>query len=210
MSIRFANLIAGDGKGLFLPALAQTGRVAEGVPGNRRRLMGALSLAFVASFLVGVWLTLNLGYQHGAVEFNVGEVLNNARNNFKNAATAVKLSKQGPFFERNPAELSFFGIGGLLMAGLLYMRHRFVWWPFHPVGLALSGSPLVRASSFTIFLAWLIKLLMLKVGGPLVYRKSRPLFIGLLVGYVLAVVLSAAIDVIWFPDKGHVVHFRAA
>jgi len=74
------------------------------------------------------------------------------------------------------------------------------------VGLAISGSYLARRTSFTIFVAWVIKLVMLKVGGPAVYRKSRPLFIGLLVGYVLGVAFSAWVDVMWFPERGHVVH----
>ena len=47
---------------------------------------------------------------------------------------------------------------------------------------------------------------MLKVGGPSIYRKSRPLFVGLLVGYVLGVALSSGIDMIWFPERGHYVH----
>ena len=47
---------------------------------------------------------------------------------------------------------------------------------------------------------------MLKVGGPTIFRKSRPLFVGLLVGYVLGVALSSGIDMIWFPERGHYVH----
>ena len=58
----------------------------------------------------------------------------------------------------------------------------------------------------TILLAWLVKLVMLKVGGPSFFRKSRPLFIGLLTGYVLGVALSAFIDILWFPERGHSVH----
>ncbi len=74
------------------------------------------------------------------------------------------------------------------------------------LGLAISGSYLARRTAFTIFVAWLIKLVMLKVGGPGFYRKSRPLFVGLLVGYVLGVAFSAGIDMIWFPERGHYVH----
>ncbi len=205
---RFAGNITNHGKGLFLPAMAQAGRVAEGVPGDRRKLMGAMFVAFLVSFIFSVWLTISMGYAEGAFNFNVQEIPKHAQNYFKNAANTIKFSNRPPFYEKNPAEFSFFGLGGLAMAGLLYLRHRFAWWPVHPVGLALSGTALVRQSSFTVFVAWLIKLLMLKVGGPSVYRKSRPLFIGLLVGYVLAIVLSTVLDVTWFPDKGHVLHFN--
>ena len=100
----------------------------------------------------------------------------------------------------------FFGLGGLATLLLIFLRHRFVWWPLHPVGLAISGSYLARRTSMTILLAWIVKLVMLKMGGPSVYRKSRPLFIGLLAGYILGVALSAFIDVFWFPERGHSVH----
>ena len=93
-----------------------------------------------------------------------------------------------------------------MMGLLIFLRHRFTWWPLHPVGLAISGSYLARRTSFTVFVAWLIKLVMLRVGGPAFYRKSRPLFVGLLVGYVVGVALSSAIDVVWFPERGHYVH----
>lgn len=210
VAFRFANLITGNAKGLFLPATAQVGKLSEGIADDRRKLMGAIYIAFVVSFVTSIFLTLKLGYDEGAFNFNVSEIPRSARNYFKNAANAVKQSDQPPFYVDNPENLVFFGIGGLAMVGLIFMRHRFVWWPLHPVGLALSGVPLIRASSFTLFIAWLIKLVMLKVGGPSVYHKSRPFFIGLLVGYVLGVALSLMLDVIWFPEKGHAVHFRAA
>lgn len=210
VAFRFANLITGNAKGLFLPAAAQVGKLSEGISDDRRKLMAAIYIAFVTSFVTSIFLTLKLGYDEGAFNFNVSEIPRSARNYFKNAANAVKQSDQPPFYVDNPENLVFFGIGGLAMVGLIFMRHRFVWWPLHPVGLALSGVPLIRASSFTLFIAWLIKLVMLKVGGPSVYHKSRPFFIGLLVGYVLGVALSLMLDVIWFPEKGHAVHFRAA
>ncbi len=38
------------------------------------------------------------------------------------------------------------------------------------------------------------------------YRQWQPFFIGLLVGYALAVTLSFVVDMVWFPGQGHVVH----
>ena len=209
VAFRFANLITGNAKGLFLPAVSQVGKLSEGITHNKRKLIIALYVAFAASFITSIFLTLKLGYDEGAFNFNVQEIPRSARNYFKNAANGVK-GNQPPFYVQNPENFAFFGIGGLAMIGLLFMRHRFVWWPLHPVGLALSGMPLIRASSFTLFIAWLIKLVMLKVGGPAIYHKSRPFFIGLMVGYVLGVALSMMIDIIFFPEKGHAVHFQAA
>ena len=38
------------------------------------------------------------------------------------------------------------------------------------------------------------------------FRKSRPFFLGLLLGYVLGVGGSFLVDVIWFPSHGHMIH----
>ena len=100
----------------------------------------------------------------------------------------------------------FFLAGAGVMAFLNLMRYRFVWWPFHPIGFALSGTALSRLTSFTILVAWLLKLVMLKLVGASFYRKSRPFFFGMLIGYILAVAGGLVMDAIWFPDQGHTVH----
>lgn len=210
VALRYSGHILSHFKGLFLPALSHAGRLAENVRGNRRNLMMAIGLGFIVSLAVCVTLTLYLGYRDGAYNFNSWEIVRAGEGHFKGTATWVKdgLTKEPslPVYVEHPDYTAFFGIGGGVMALLIYLRYRFVWWPLHPVGMAISGSYLARRTSFTIFMAWLIKLVMLKVGGPSVYRKSRPFFIGLLVGYILGVALSAFIDMGWFPDRGHYVH----
>ena len=81
------------------------------------------------------------------------------------------------------------------------------WWPLHPIGFALAGSgTYMRYTVFSVFLAWAIKFVILKVGGAALYRRYRFFFLGILVGYTAGVALSLVIDVIWFPGQGHSVH----
>ncbi len=210
VALRYGGFLTSHFKGLFLPALSHAGRVAEGVRGNRRNLIVAIGLGFIVSLAVCVILTLYLGYRDGAYNFNSWEIVRAGERHFKSTATWVKngivKAPTLPVYIEHPDHMGFFGLGGGIMALLIYLRHRLVWWPLHPVGLAISGSYLARRTSFTVFVAWLIKLVMLKVGGPSVYRKSRPFFIGLLVGYTLGVALSIFIDMGWFPERGHYVH----
>ena len=196
-------------RGLFLPALAHAGRIAEGVRGNRRRLTTAVVLAFFVSLFLSVTLTLNLAYRKGANAFSSWMIGSWASRHLEYAAHSVASTFKNPWppiHIRSPDRLAFMTIGGVAMAGLIYLRHTFFWWPLHPMGFALVGADLVRRTSTTLFLAWLIKLLMLRVGGQAVYQKSFPLFLGLLVGYALGVAFSGLIDAVWFPFQAHPVH----
>jgi len=58
---------------------------------------------------------------------------------------------------------------------------------------------------FTFFVAWLIKVILMRMGGVSLYRKTQPLFLGILVGYILGVVMAYAVDTVWFPDTPHAV-----
>ena len=52
----------------------------------------------------------------------------------------------------------------------------------------------------------MIKLVLLRYGGVQLYRAGKPFFYGLAIGYVMGVTLSVAVDLVWFPVRGHSVH----
>ena len=100
----------------------------------------------------------------------------------------------------------FFGIGAALMGLLTYLRYRFAWWSIHPLGLAISASDNSKSIAIPVFMAWSIKLILIRIGGVSLYRRAKPFFLGLLVGYTLGVVWCFLVDLIWFPGHGHGVH----
>jgi hypothetical protein len=91
-------------------------------------------------------------------------------------------------------------------AGLAFLRGRFYWFPLHPIGLAFQTTPGTSIYWFSLFLVWSIKGTLLRYGGIRAVQTAKPLFFGLGIGYVIAVVLSGVVDVIWFPGEVHVVH----
>ena len=107
----------------------------------------------------------------------------------------------------NATQLGLFGIGVISMSTLTFLKYRFAWWPFHPIGFALSGtSTYVRYGVFSVFLAWAIKFFLLRMGGATMYRRYQPFFLGVLTGYTAGITLSLFVDIIWFPGGGHSIH----
>ena len=64
----------------------------------------------------------------------------------------------------------------------------------------------LRNQVFSIFLVWLTKMILLKIGGIALYRRTMPLFMGMLLGYVIGIGLIFLVDVVFFLGEGHLVH----
>ena len=71
------------------------------------------------------------------------------------------------------------------MLALTWVRQRFLWWPLHPIGFPIMTSWVVDWMWFSVFLAWLVKVTVLKYGGAPLFARSREFFLGLIVGRVL-------------------------
>jgi hypothetical protein len=65
---------------------------------------------------------------------------------------------------------------------LMVMRGKFIWWPFHPVGFAVSSSWAMGYMWFPLLLAWVVKYLILRASGLTGYRRALPFFLGLILG----------------------------
>lgn len=73
-------------------------------------------------------------------------------------------------------------IGMASALGLAVLRMNLAWWPFHPVGYALSASLTSGRIWFCVFIAWAIKAGVLKYGGARAYPATQRFFMGLLLG----------------------------
>jgi len=59
-------------------------------------------------------------------------------------------------------------------------------WPIHPIGLIMVHTYYSNEAWVSIFLGWMLKILLLRYGGARAYRALRPLFLGLIIGEVIA------------------------
>jgi hypothetical protein len=96
----------------------------------------------------------------------------------------------------DPVGMAAGAFGGLFTLFLSVMRLQFLWWPFHPLGYAVGFSRrTIDWMWFSIFLGWLIKLLILRFGGMPTYRWAMPLMLGFILGEFTMGVLFGALGV---------------
>jgi len=128
----------------------------------------AVVLGSFASFLLYVVMTYRMPYAHGT---HVGwESFGRLRRWLD-----VPLTTDYP-------GLGFTSAGFVITWLLMFLRTRFLDWPLHPLGYALSGSWSMNLLWFPLFLSWVIKWIALKQGGLKVHRQMIPFFLGLILG----------------------------
>ena len=98
------------------------------------------------------------------------------------------LAKNTPFLQRwaavriDPRFLPLFACGAGLILATGFARLRFSWFPLHPLPLVLLGSWVMSRYFFSFFLGWLIKVIILKIGGGRLFEKTKPFFVGAVAG----------------------------
>ena len=156
---------------------------------RRRRLLGAIGLAMAISLVVSVWFTLHLAYRYGAVNLH--------QQYFSNFAIEPTVFAVRQLDNLDGADWSGWlrlGGGGAAMAALMYARSRFYWWPFHPLGFATSMGWVMNTIWFSVFLAWALKLSVMRFGGIKSYERSKYFFMGLALGQVVSGGIWLVID----------------
>jgi len=142
-----------------------------------RKLLVFLSGAMIVGLVTTIVSYIYLGYRHGLVHGYVWYFVMSPQYHWSWVANTIN--------NPNPSEplaILFMGIGAAWAALLSLASYRWVNWPLHPVGLAVALTNTVSIDWFGMFLAWLIKLLILRYGGIVLYRRMLPLFIGLILG----------------------------
>jgi hypothetical protein len=77
---------------------------------------------------------------------------------------------------------------------LMMAKQRFVWWPVHPMSLPISAMWMTDVIMLSVFISWLLKLVILKYGGPSLYNRLKPLFIGFVAGHFTSMCAWTVID----------------
>ena len=88
---------------------------------------------------------------------------------------------------RNPQPVDWRGMGGVGVGTIVtwflaFMRMRYVWWPFHPVGYAMANTYTMANTWMPFLIAWAAKVVIMRAGGLRLYRRAMPVFFGMIAG----------------------------
>jgi hypothetical protein len=175
-------------------------------------------LAVVLGFAAAVPATIYLQYRHGAIRVGDGWTTSSVPRFAFNASSKVRktLMAQGAL----PAVDARSGIRRLLAARpdpgcllafilmfvlvLLFTmgRHRFSWWPIHPLLFLVLATWQSRILAFSFLIGWTIKKAVTKYGGAEHYQRLKPLMVGLVAGEMLAGILPMIIGAIYYLVQG--------
>jgi hypothetical protein len=155
-----------------------------------RRLPWALLLAVLVGLAGSIWFTMRLAYTYGGINLNEWYYVGAPKWPFDYIESVINAPE--PSYR---PRLLFTLAGGSLMALLLFLRQRLLWWPLHPIGFPVSATyTIVYYDWFAILLAWLCKAVILRYGGVRIYRAMLPFFLGLILGEFCTACLWIAID----------------
>ncbi len=180
MALSFTFVWAADIRTFVMASCANGFKLAEEQLQRRKRaLLWAIVLAILISIGASIVTVLHLSYKYGGINLNAWFFGPTGGAVYPFNFMAGHLNNpQGPNLIGWISTLS----GGSIMILLMLARQHFLWWPLHPLGFAVSTISMTNYISFSVFLAWLIKSIILKYGGPALFNRAKPFFLGLILG----------------------------
>jgi len=173
----FDAMFTRDLRGLVLTGFLDGQKLGDEVGLGRRRLAYVFVIALLFAIPVAIVIQLWLPYQIGAISMYSFSYRGNCIQFFRENAAFLQGETR-----YMPGALVSFIAGGAVTALLAGMRVRYVGWPFHPLGYALSTSWTTMVFWFPMFVAWVIKWSVVHYGGMRLYARIRPLFLGMIFG----------------------------
>jgi hypothetical protein len=176
-----------DLRSFMMPSMMDGFKMSDGVGLRRRSLFGAMALAIVVGLVVSYISAIAWTYHTGGLKMNSWFFQSANRVPFARAADQML-----NFKPTNLNNLAFTAMGAIICAIVTFLRQRYVWWPFHPIGYALGSTFPMTQMWMPILVGWMLKGIILRYSGRKGYVKARPFFLGLILG-------EFGISGLWIP-----------
>jgi len=165
-----------DQNGYIMPFQLEALKISDAYRVRGRHLTIAISVGMILYIGISSWSSLNIYYKYGA-NICEGWRVGSGRWAFDELERWINNPVSS-----SPSALLFIGAGSLFYCLLAFLRLRFLWWPFHPIGYAVANTFTMQYLWSPFFFGWLAKVIVLKFGGIKSYRNFVPFFLGLIMG----------------------------
>jgi hypothetical protein len=175
-------------------------------------------LAVILGFAAALPATIYLQYRHGAIRVGDGWTTSSVPRFAFNASSAVRktLVAQGALpavdlrsgwarlADATPTLGCVLAFATTFVLVILFTmgRHRFSWWPIHPLLFLVLATWQSRILAFSFLIGWAVKKAVTKYGGADHYQKLKPLMIGLVTGEMLAGIVPMIIGAVYYWVQG--------
>ncbi len=159
-------------------------RIGDRLRLGRNVVLVVILLALCVGWALGGWTHLTAYYSYGANVMDGGTTeggwrTRQARMQWERLQT--RYTSPVPInWRQTGARIAGFSVTG----ALILLRSKFLRFPLHPLGLALA-STFGYHTWFPLFVAWMLKTIILRLGGPRLYRRAMAPFLGLAIGHFL-------------------------
>lgn len=145
---------------------------------SARGWLGAMMLAALAGIVATFWVTLHVSYTMGAAARIHGWSSLGFGNEVYNRLSGWLGNPAAPDRQAIAAMV----IGFLIASGLMLVKMHVYGWPFHALGFSISGGWSMQWAWLSLFVAWVLKAMVLRYSGLRGYRAGLPFFFGVILG----------------------------
>lgn len=175
---------------------------------SQRRVTLAVLGGLVFGLLLGGYLYMTAYYKIGALLLDGGSGRGGYRiylatQQYEQLARVIA-SPEPPMLDRIAQTLA----GGAIAVAFALLRQQLLWFPLHPMGFAMASA--YGYHLWGPFLAaWVLKVLILRLGGHTTYRRLVPFFLGIALGrYLFAGIFWGLMGLFGSPvTQSYVLHF---
>ncbi|MGD9495856.1 MAG: DUF6785 family protein [Armatimonadota bacterium] len=197
-------------RGYFQSMMAyqiESTRIAESARISQRVMAWWLVAALVIGLAGAYVIHLQAYYMHGANILEGGTT----QGGYRTRLAVTEYDELASFMRGHKApdrgKTAAAAVGVALTAAMVGLRSVFLRFPLHPLGYAMVtayGGPLWGP----FFIVWVIKSLVLRIGGMGMYRRLIPFFLGIVVGHFFtAGLVWGWLSIINEMYRRYVVHF---
>jgi hypothetical protein len=192
-------------EGYPMPMVMHSAKLGDIVHGRRRALFVAIFAGSIIAMILMSTVTIRLAYDGGAFNFGQHHAFHQMWEAYDHMIGRIK----DPWPRDMSLYMHFIG-GAVFIGSLIFARYRLNWSGLHPVGFFTANTFYHMTTAISFLIAWIIKVIILRVGGLALYQHWKPFFIGLIFGQVAGATLSFLVDCFFFMGQGHDIYTMAA